>query len=118
MPCRIATRQQLQGGSQPCVHAGQCAPIGLVDSVRVGVGRALGQSLHGRRKVHQHGRQRQFTAQIMNLGEVMPERDLRLALQGMAQGLRVDIGVAIPIAAYPLTHAKKGCNRMAAQRLF
>ena len=113
----LATAQVLEGGRQARIDADQGAPVRLVLAVLVAVGRALGQGLHLGRELHQHRRQGQLAAQVMHLGQVMPERHVGLAAQSVGQGLGVDVGVAVAVAANPLAHAQKTVHRVRPQRL-
>ena len=116
MARRIAAGQLLQGGGEARVHAGQRAPVGLVDAVLVGIGRALGQGIHLDRHVDQRGRQRQLAAQVVHLGQVVAQCQFALALERVLQRLRGDVRIAVAVAADPLAHAQEGRNALGAQR--
>ena len=115
VPRGFFAREVRQGGGQTRIHKGEAASIGLVLPVGVGVGRRIGQGLQGGRHTHQHGRTRQFAAQPMDFSQVVAQRHLALALQGVLQSVGVDIGVAIAVAAHPLAHAQKRRNRLTTQ---
>ena len=84
--------------------------------MRVGVGRTLGQGLHLGRDAAEHGRHRQLTAQVVQLGQVVANGHVGLALQGQLQSLGGDIGVAVAIAANPLAHAQKRRHALLARQ--
>ena len=84
----------------------------------VGVGRFAGQGLHLGAKGHQHGRQRQLAAQVMHFGQVVAQRHIALAGQGVLQRLRGHIGVAVAVATDPLAHAQKTCHGLPVKRSF
>ena len=107
----LAARELAQRGREPRIDAGQRAAIGLVLAVLAGVGRTLGQRLHLDRDVDQGGRERQFAAQVVHLGEVVAQRQLGLAAQRVLEGLGRDVGVAVAVAADPLAHAQEGRDR-------
>ena len=48
----------------------------------------------------------------MHLGQVVAQRHLSLAAQRVHQGLGIDIGVAVTVAANPLAHAQKTVHRL------
>ena len=50
----------------------------------------------------------------MDFCQVVAQRHLALALQSVLQGVSVDIGVAVAVAAHPLAHAQKWRNGLAA----
>eukprot|EP01136_Pigoraptor_vietnamica_P036556 Opistho-1_new@103306 len=112
----VAACQVFQGGGESRIHAGQRAPVGLVQAVFVDVGRTFGQGPHLGREVHQHGRQRELAAQVVHFGQVVAQRDLGLAAQRVFQRVGADIRVAVAVAAYPLAHAQKAVHRLVAER--
>ena len=116
--CGFGAGQLLQGRGQARIDAYQRAAVGLVTAVRVVVRAAFGQGLHIRAALGQEGRERQLTAQVMHLGEVMAQRHFALATQRVVQGLGADIGVAIAVAANPLAHAQKRVRHTLAQHVF
>ena len=81
------------------------------------VGRALGQRLHRHIDRHQHARQREFTAQLMQLVEVVAQSHLALSAQGILHGVGIDVGSAIPVPTDPLPHTQKTRHRQATQGL-
>ena len=99
--CCISVREFFQGGSQAGVQACESPSIGLVLAVFVVIGRALSQCQHLGAKGHQHGRERQLAAQVMQLGQVVAQHHFALAAQGVFQGLCAHIGVAVAVAADP-----------------
>ena len=115
VPCGLAAAERLECGGQPRVDAGEGAAVGLVLAVLVGVGRAFGQRLHGRADLHQHGRHRQFSAQVMHFGQVVAQRHVGLAGEGVFQRLGADVGVAVAVAANPLAHAQKAVYGLLAE---
>ena len=115
MARRIAAGELLERGGQARVDAGQGAAVGLIHAVLVGVGRAVGQRPHWRRHIHQHGRERKLSAQVVHLGEVMAQRHFALPAQRVLERLRADVGVAVTVAADPVAHAQKTVDRMLTQ---
>ena len=115
---RLGAGQCQQRGRQPGVDADQRAAVGLVFTVRVLVRRSLGQGLHRRRHPGQHLADRQLGTQRVGLGQIKAQRHLALARQGHAQGVAIDIRVAVAVAANPLAHAQKGRNGVAGQMVF
>ena len=53
----------------------------------------------------------------MHLGEVMAQRHLALAAQGVLQGLGADVGVAVAVAANPVAHAQEVVLHAGAQHV-
>jgi len=113
--CGHATAELLQAGRQPRINAGERTAVGFVLAVFVGVGRAAGERLHLGRHIDQSRRKRQLPAQQVHFGQVVAQRDLALAAQGLDQGVGADIGVAIAVAANPLAHAQKAVHGVLAQ---
>ena len=111
----VAAGEFLERRRQARVHAGERAPVRLVQPVFVGVGRAVRQLAHSRRDPDQHRRQRQLRAQVMDLGEVVAQRHFALAPQRVFQRVRADVGIAVAVAADPLAHAQEAGHRMLAQ---
>ena len=118
MACGLASGQILERGGQARIDAGQGTAIGFVLAVFALVGRAFRQRLHLRRNVDQQGREREFAAQVMDLGEVVAQRDFGLTPQCVLQGLRAHVGVAVAVAAYPLAHAQEAGNGVLPQLAF
>ncbi|MNV97932.1 hypothetical protein D3C71_1931190 [compost metagenome] len=54
----------------------------------------------------------------MHLGQVVAQGHLGLTAQGVLQGLRGDVGVAVAVAADPLAHAQKAVHGVLAQLVF
>ena len=111
----VASAEILQRGGQAGVDAGQRAAVGFVLAVLVGVGRALGQSLHLRRNIDQPRRQRQLAAEVMHFRQQMAQRHVGLALERVLQRLRADVRVAVAVAAYPLAHFQEAGDVLVAQ---
>jgi hypothetical protein len=118
MACGLATGQVFERGGQAGVDAGERSAVRFVLAVLVGVGRFGGQGLHLGAKGHQHGRQRQLAAQVVHFGQVVAQGHIALAGQGVFQCLGGHVGVAVAVAADPLTHAQKAGNRLARQGFF
>ena len=105
---RLGAGEFVQRGRQPGVHADEGAPVGLILTVLVVIGRARGQRQHGRRHGGQGVRHRQLAAQQVHLGQVVAQRHLGLARHGAAHGARAHVGVAVPVTPDPVPHAQEG----------
>mmetsp|Transcript_1093 Transcript_1093/g.2954 ORF Transcript_1093/g.2954 Transcript_1093/m.2954 type:complete len:428 (+) Transcript_1093:4161-5444(+) len=117
MAQRFGAGQPVQRGGQAGVHAGECAAVGLVQAVGVLVGAALGQPLHLGGHAGQAQRDRQLGAQLVQLGQVVAQRHLALALHRAAQRGGADVGVAVAVAADPVAHAQEAGQWLARQML-
>ena len=111
----LTARQVFERCRQAGVNAGEGATVRLIHTMLAGVGRALGQGFHLGRHPHQARGQRQFSAQVVHLGQVMAQRHVRLSAQCVLQRLRSDVGVAVAVAANPLAHAQKAVHGVLAQ---
>ncbi len=108
---RAGARERLQRRRQPRVDAGQRAAVGLVLAVRVAVGAARGQRPHRGRDRGQQLRGRELGAELVDLAQVVAQRDLGLARQRQTQRVGVDMRVAVAVAADPVAHAEERRHR-------
>ena len=115
MPRGLAAGERLQRRGQARVDSGQGTPVGLVLAMFVGVGGARGQGLHLRAHVDQHGRERQFAPEVVDLGQVVAQGDFGLPPQGVFERLRADVWIAVAVAANPLAHAQEARHRLLAK---
>ena len=95
------TRKHHARGFQPCMDAVQGAAVGLVDAVRRGIGRAFGQRAQRLAAGIEYLRQGQLRCELAQFTEVKIEHLVGLRLQGAAQDVGRDEGVAVAVAAYP-----------------
>ena len=72
------------------------------------VGRVFGQFQQVRCHLHQQVGERQFAAQLMDLGQIMVECGGRLQAQRLAEDFGGDEGVAVTVAANPAADAEEG----------
>ncbi len=97
----------------PRVDADDGAAIGLVLAVRIGVARPVGQRLERCGRADEDARHRKLALQSQQFAEIEAQHRFGMTADRELQRLGRDIGIAVPVAADPVAHAKEGRGRPA-----
>ena len=107
----LAAGQSLQRSGEPRIDPDQGAAIGFVGAMRIAVARGVRQFIELRRAIDQHARHRQFAAEQVNLGQVMAQNRLGMGLDRNFERVRIDVRIAVAVAADPVAHAEERRHR-------
>ena len=105
---RGLSRQDRVSRRQPGVDLTQGPAIGLIGPVRGIVARPLGQGLQSGADFRQRTRQAELGAQRVRRLKIVAHHRLGRRGEGGPQRTRVDIGIAVAVAAHPGADADKG----------
>ncbi len=98
---------RLEGGGEPRIDAGERAPIGFVAARTAGIVRRLGECGQRFARGRMLGRDRQFGAEPVDRVEIGAEHRLGRARQHQSQLVRLDVGIAVAVAADPVAEAQE-----------
>ena len=114
----FAAGQHDESRRQPRIDAGERAPIGFILAMGVLIARSIREGLQLRRRADQPARDGKLPAEMVNLGQVIAQRDLALAAQGEFERIGVDVRIAVAVAADPGSHAEETVDPFAGKVIF